>query len=133
MTTSLRLEYTHVSRFGWQKVYDDEDPDRFYFWNPHTDTSDWAHPDYLEPLLSMTNHMMSARDSFIMYKLCTSINLFVLLALFFKFARHQERLAIVNKTFKYALPDLMHFFIILGVIVVFFVASARVIFVRTAA
>ena len=44
---------------------------------------DWAHPDFLEDLLTMTNHMMSAKDSFIMYKLCSAVNLFVTLALFF--------------------------------------------------
>ena len=76
----------------------------------------------------MTNSMMMAKDSFTYYKLFSSMNIFMTLALFFKFARHQERLAIVNKTFAYALPDLMHFFIIFFVVIIFFVMASLVIF-----
>ena len=89
---------------------------------------DWAHPDFLGDLLDMTDNMMDARLSFNIYKLVSSLNLFITLALFFKFARHQQRLAIVNKTFEYALPDLLHFFIIFFVVLVFFVMAARIIF-----
>ena len=89
---------------------------------------DWAHPDFLGDLLDMTNNMMAAKSSFTYYKLFSSMNLFVTLALFFKFARHQERLAIVNKTFIYAMPDLLHFFCIFFVVIMFFVTAARVIF-----
>lgn len=72
--------------------------------------------------------MMSAKDSFTYYKLFSSMNLFVTLGLFFKYARHQPRLALVNQTFITAMPDLLHFFIIFSVVIMFFVMAARIIF-----
>jgi len=71
---------------------------------------------------------MSAKDSFTYYKLFSSMNLFVTLGLFFKYARHQPRLALVNQTFITAMPDLLHFFIIFSVVIMFFVMAARIIF-----
>jgi hypothetical protein len=91
-------------------------------------TYDWAHETFLDELMTMTNNMAAARDSYTVYTLLTTLNLFCVLVVFFKFARFQPRLAVVNKTFAYALPDLLHFFVILIIVFVVFAVAGRVIF-----
>jgi hypothetical protein len=91
-------------------------------------TYDWAHETFLDELMTMTNNMGAARDSYTVYTLLTTLNLFCVLVVFFKYARFQPRLAVVNKTFAYALPDLLHFSVILIMVFVVFAVAGRVIF-----
>jgi hypothetical protein len=83
-----------------------------------------------DALLSIISYIMSANDAMYAYTVFSVTNLFLTQIRFFKYARFQPQLSIVNRTFRLMQQPLLHFMIILMVLLFVMSIQAKLIYGR---
>lgn len=81
-------------------------------------------------LIELIDKIHEADGYFLVYKVCTIINLYLSLVRVFKYARFQAQLSMVNRTLSMASEGLLHFCLMLGLVMWVTAAQLKLIYGR---